>query len=104
LVKRRAVLTKTSIVAVTGLAGKAFASWQAAEGSMWLRDFLPQDVENIRVSIFGYSSELFESNSNAGLLDYTKIFLQTLQNSRNRKTGRVSCSLSDMLLVSRADP
>ncbi|OTB00300.1 hypothetical protein M426DRAFT_26735 [Hypoxylon sp. CI-4A] len=63
------------IVAVTGLAGKAFASWQCDDGSMWLRDHLPIDIPGIRVSIFGYSSELSRSNSRAVLNDFTDDFL-----------------------------
>jgi hypothetical protein len=76
------LLTKCRIVAVTGLGGKAFASWQCEEGSMWLRDYLPLDVPNIRVSIYGYSSELANCDSMATISDFTNDFLLNLENSR----------------------
>ena len=79
-----------SIIAVTGLAGRGFASWQNTKGTMWLRDFLPRDVENVRVMIFGYSSELWKSDSTACLDDFTTNFVQELEASR--KTAGIQVS------------
>jgi hypothetical protein len=70
----------TSVIAVTGLAGHAFGSWRAKGGSaMWLRDFLPKDIPNIRVLIYGFDSKLEGKETTAGLSDYTTSFLQGLK-------------------------
>jgi hypothetical protein len=47
----------SSIVAVAGLAGHAIGSWSAPNGSMWLRDELPQDIPNARVLTYGYAAD-----------------------------------------------
>jgi hypothetical protein len=70
-----------SLVAITGLGGKAFASWQYSGGSMWLRDFLPRDVPGLNVYIYGYPSKLYRSHSQAGLLEYTTLFVNELLNN-----------------------
>ncbi|RDW62494.1 hypothetical protein BP5796_10796 [Coleophoma crateriformis] len=67
------------LVAVTGLAGRAFGSWQGRSGSMWLRDFLPQDVAHLRTLTYGYPSRLFRSLSTASLLDFTISFMEDLK-------------------------
>jgi hypothetical protein len=67
------------LVAITGLAGRAFGSWQAENGTMWLRDVLPQDVANLRVLTYGYPSTLFRSRSTARLLDFTINFMDDLK-------------------------
>ncbi|MCJ1249281.1 hypothetical protein MMC30_006504 [Trapelia coarctata] len=66
-------------IAITGLAGRAFGSWQNSNGTMWLRGFLTRDIENLRVYVYGYDSKLKDSNSFARLLDYTKAFVRTLE-------------------------
>jgi hypothetical protein len=74
-----------SVVAVTGLAGHAFGSWRSRDThQMWLKDFLPEDVKNIRVMIYGYDSSLTgPARSDTRLLDYRRNFVQQLQNSRS---------------------
>lgn len=57
---------------------------------MWLRDFLPKDIPNVRVQIYGYASALANSNSTAGLLDYAKMFLRALQESRRHSAQKVN--------------
>ncbi|KAK2591715.1 hypothetical protein QQS21_010600 [Conoideocrella luteorostrata] len=66
------------IIALTGLGGKAFASWQCYDGSMWLRDHLPTDIPNSRVSIYGYSSDVGNSDSTSTLSEMTKSFVLDL--------------------------
>ncbi|KAK5724668.1 hypothetical protein LTR15_004715 [Elasticomyces elasticus] len=47
------------IVAVTGLAGHAFGSWAHTRRRMWLRDYLPHDIQRrARVLVYGYSSQV----------------------------------------------
>jgi hypothetical protein len=67
------------LIAVTGLAGRAFGSWQAGNGSMWLRDFLPKNVPGLRTYVYGYPSILFKSQSTASLSDFTNSFMDDLK-------------------------
>lgn len=66
------------MIAVTGVGGKPFMSWQHESGAMWLRDFLPRDVPNVQIFTYGYPSQLEKSGSHARLLDYTTKFLDDL--------------------------
>ena len=84
------VETVHSVVALTGLVGKAFASWQAQDGTMWLRDALPNDVKSVRTHIYGYVSTLQRSLSAARLIDYTKGFAFGLRNYLDLGTITVS--------------
>ncbi|CAI6284793.1 unnamed protein product [Periconia digitata] len=45
------------IVACTGIYGRPFVSWQHSEGTMWLRDYLPKDLQNCRILIWGKHSQ-----------------------------------------------
>src|ERR1700761_8242071 len=67
-----------SIVAITGLAGRAFDSWANDQGSMWLRDYLPQELPGVRIFIYGYPSKLYKSVSRASLWDYTEGFMRAM--------------------------
>ncbi|KAF8526353.1 hypothetical protein BU17DRAFT_40795, partial [Hysterangium stoloniferum] len=44
------------IVAVHGLDGHREASWTTDNGSLWLRDFFPQDVPATRILMYGYDA------------------------------------------------
>jgi hypothetical protein len=73
---------QASIIALTGLGGKAFASWQCYDGSMWLRDHVPLDISNSRISIYGYSSDVGNSDSVSTLAEMTETFVMDLINYR----------------------
>lgn len=54
---------------------------------MWVRDFLPSDLAHdvrggIRILTYGYDSTLFANNSNAGISEFSRAFLETLKNAR----------------------
>ncbi|KAF2234249.1 hypothetical protein EV356DRAFT_415225, partial [Viridothelium virens] len=66
------------VIAVTGLAGHAFGSWACSPHQMWLRDFLPKDLKNIRVLIYGYNSQLRAAHSRSLLGDHVRMFKQRL--------------------------
>jgi hypothetical protein len=71
------------VIAVTGLAGHAFGSWRNREThKMWLKDFLPYDVQNIRIMSYGYDSSLEHRKAENRLLDYQRLFIQDIENSR----------------------
>jgi hypothetical protein len=69
---------------VTGLAGHAFGSWRSRETRfMWLKDFLPNDVKNIRIMTYGYDSRIVGSEqSGARMSDYRRNFIEQLETSR----------------------
>jgi len=73
------------VVAVTGLAGHAFGSWRNRDTcKMWLKDFLPEDVKNVRIMTYGYDSSLVRGvKSETRLVDYRRNFIQQLENSRS---------------------
>jgi hypothetical protein len=73
-----------SVIAVTGLAGHALSSWKSRHTRhMWLKDFLPMDIKNIRIMTYGYDSSLIEFERNdMRLVDYKRNFIQQLENSR----------------------
>lgn len=56
------------IIAITGLAGHAFGSWSIATQRMWLRDFLPRDIPQARILLYGYDSRIVNSQSRSILL------------------------------------
>jgi hypothetical protein len=77
------------VIAVTGLAGHAFGSWRNRETlQMWLKDFLPYDIPNLRVLTYGYDSSLVgTSRTDSSLLDYQRNFIQAIENAR--RSGQV---------------
>jgi hypothetical protein len=66
------------IVAIHGLNGDAYSTWEHHNGTMWLRDLLPSALPGSRIFTFGYPAELFWSKSVAGLRDYSHSLLSSL--------------------------
>jgi hypothetical protein len=51
---------------------------------MWLKDFLPYDIQNIRIMSYGYDSRLIGSGkSESRLLDYQRLLIQDIENARS---------------------
>lgn len=71
-----------SIIAISGLASHAFGSWAHSDECMWLRDYLPRYVDNARIMIYGYTSELQHTSSFSVLQDYSRTFLHKLVDMR----------------------
>ena len=71
------------IVAVHGLQGDAFKTWQHENGKLWLRDFLPTDLPSARIMTHGYNSTVAFSNSVARIEDKALEFLNRLSLKRN---------------------
>lgn len=71
--------TGVDIVAIHGLNGDAYTTWQHENGTLWLRDLLPSALPGSRVFTYGYPSELFWSNSVAKLRDYSGNLLNSLK-------------------------
>ncbi|KAJ5055078.1 hypothetical protein J3E74DRAFT_442389 [Bipolaris maydis] len=66
------------IVAIHGLNGNAYTTWEHENGTLWLRDLLQRDLPGSRIYTYGYPSELFWSNSVAKLRDYSGNLLSSL--------------------------
>ena len=56
------------IIAVHGLQGDAFKTWQYENGPIWIRDFLLKDLPFARIFTYGYESAVF-GNSAATIED-----------------------------------
>lgn len=66
------------IVAIHGLNGDAYSTWEHENGVLWLRDLLPSALPGSRVFTYGYPSELFFSKTLASLRDYAQRLLSSL--------------------------
>jgi len=73
------------VIAVTGLAGHAFELLRNHQTlRMWLKDFLPLDIKNIRTMSYGYVSNFIGQGATQNrLLDYQRFFIQDIENARN---------------------
>ena len=70
-----------SVVAICGLGGHAFCSFQERKGHyMWLRDGLPRDLkaDGVRVLTYGYDSQLFQNKSFQNIEDIASTFRKAL--------------------------
>ncbi|KAK3632633.1 hypothetical protein LTR56_016241 [Elasticomyces elasticus] len=78
------------IVAVTGLAGHAFGSWAHTRRRMWLRDYLPHDIQRrARVLVYGYSSQVQGHDTPTSILaDHGNRFVNDLLRIRTHAACR----------------
>ncbi|KAH7016248.1 ankyrin repeat-containing protein, partial [Microdochium trichocladiopsis] len=78
------------IIAVPGLGSHALGSWKSPNSDdVWLRDFLPKDVSNIRVLIYGYDTKLPGSLSKQSIRDLGRTLLEQINAFRgNDGTAR----------------
>jgi len=81
--------TAIDIVAVHGLnpfknTSNAISTWTSANGKMWLQDdgFLPTQIPNARILLFGYNSNVAFTSSNAGLVQQATNLLVLLDSYR----------------------
>ncbi|KAK2017089.1 hypothetical protein LZ32DRAFT_577078, partial [Colletotrichum eremochloae] len=73
------------IIAVPGLGSHPLGSWKSPySDDVWLRDFLPKDVPNIRVLIYGYDTTLPGSLSNQSIEDLGGILVERVVAFRAR--------------------
>jgi hypothetical protein len=66
------------IIAIHGLNGDAYTSWEHENGTLWLRDLLPKDIPGSRIFTYGYPSQLLFSSSVAGVRDYSQRLLSSI--------------------------
>lgn len=94
------------IVAITGLAGHAFGSWAHSPYKMWLRDYLPRDIQNqARILIYGYDSQLQgDVVAKSIISDYSSSFCRNLMDirthppSKNRPLILIGHSLGALII------
>lgn len=77
-----------SFVAITGLAGRAFGSWQCKTGHMWLRDYLPAKFPDCRFFTYGYQSKVRNSQLQASISGFAETFAREI--ARVRSESEVS--------------
>ena len=75
------LLTLTSIVAVHGLGGDKYDTWED-DGKIWLREFLPVKVPNTRIMTYGYNSVVAFSKSVAEIEEFAVDLLNRLDGER----------------------
>ncbi|KAL8307083.1 hypothetical protein RB593_005802 [Gaeumannomyces tritici] len=65
------------VIAVPGLGSHALGSWKSPNSDdVWLRDFLPKDVPNIRVLLYGYDTTLADNRLKQSIEDLGATFLE----------------------------
>ncbi|KAK2005460.1 ankyrin [Colletotrichum eremochloae] len=68
------------IVAIHGLNGDAFTTWTHPNGTLWIKDLLPQFLPGCRVFTYGYPSQLVFNSSFARVQEYARVLLSSLRN------------------------
>jgi hypothetical protein len=71
---------KVDVIAIHGLNGDAFSTWEHEKGTLWLRDLLPEELPGSRIYTYGYPSDLFFSKTMATPKDYARDLLDDLAN------------------------
>ncbi|KAI0437727.1 hypothetical protein F4803DRAFT_570483 [Xylaria telfairii] len=75
--------THTDLIAVTGLGGHALGSWKSpTSNEVWLREYLPKDVPNQRVIIYGYNTKLQGARSKQSIGDLGARFMESITRFR----------------------
>lgn len=67
------------IIAIHGLNGNAYSTWRHKNGTLWLRDLLPNDLPGARIFTYGYPAEVLFSKSVGDIIDYSRGFLTELR-------------------------
>lgn len=75
-----------SIVAVHGLNGHAYDTWDSQGEQtrrMWLRDFLPHQFDRARIMTYGYNSRVIGNASTTTIREFAEQLLETLASHRS---------------------
>lgn len=66
------------IIAIHGLNGSSVNTWKNDNGTLWLRDLLPNDIPGARIHSFGYPSKLFLNNCVGGVRQFAGSLLRAI--------------------------
>ena len=75
------------IIAIHGLNGGAYSTWEHEDKTLWLKDLLPERLPGARVFTYGYPSEFFFKKSVATLEDYSLRLLSCIRDDRYEDVG-----------------
>ena len=70
------------VVAVHGLQGDPFTTWESKDGGTWLEDILPKEVPSARIMTFGYDSIVAFSTTVSTIDDKARALLNYLSQKR----------------------
>ncbi|GAW12879.1 hypothetical protein ANO14919_022500 [Xylariales sp. No.14919] len=74
---------KVDVIAVHGLASHAIGGWKSPNShEVWLRDYLPKDLPDIRVLLYGYDTKLLGGQSRKSIENMGHYFLEILKEFR----------------------
>jgi len=88
-----------SIVAIHGLNGHRENAWTSKNGTMWLKDLLPEDIPSARILTYGFDADTrsFTQTSTQNIFRHAETFVGDLSQVRreNPEVSTVSrlCSL-----------
>jgi hypothetical protein len=77
-------------VALHGLGGGCDSTWSHPQGANWLKDFIKEDVPDVRIMTYGYNASLRGGASKHRPSEYAHTLLGLLDDVR-LKTGGVVC-------------
>lgn len=89
------------IVALHGVTGDAYKTWEHEDGALWLRDFLLPDFPGSRVFSYGYDPDIFFSWGTGNLETFARTMLQAVKQSRVGLVTTISvillrCGMTDI--------
>lgn len=70
------------IIAVHGIDGNAWKTWEHSNGKLWLKDFLPKHVPGARIYSFGYRAEVAFTRGRGDLKGFARSLLEGLNSVR----------------------
>jgi hypothetical protein len=71
-------------VAVHGLSGDSIDTWtHPKSNTLWLKDFLPQQISDARIMTFGYNATAAFGQSTSDVIDHAKGLLSSLIDKRD---------------------
>jgi hypothetical protein len=73
------------IIAVHGIDGNAWDTWEHKNGKLWLRDFLPKNVPGARIYSFGYRAEVAFTRGRGDLKGFARSLLEGVNGVRYGK-------------------
>lgn len=69
-----------SVIVLPSLGSYPIGSWNSPRSNdVWLRDYLPEDVPNIRVLLYGYDTSSLNNESKASVEGLGRRFLESFK-------------------------